>query len=254
MSRSKDTEMQETLKDIRRKEEENAVLEYKNKLALERQAARAAELDELNRSLVTRRDEKGNPTGTAWDDWMQQVEKSTSEAAAAFNSEWKISMLNLVNSFNLMVHAVDGELERNLRIPLKSAIVDSFFLGTVKDAFIKAPKEITLPSLQHHVNFTDDNKLKIDPLVRSDHVTHNDPNDPLAQKTQDVQNAFEKVVVKWLKDIGYKPHPTEKGQFVNEVTGKTLDKATFNDLKDHPVNGLQNYLADTTDLSFTPGR
>lgn len=254
---NKNTEVQESLEKLRRLEEENTVLEYKKKLANERQAARAAELDELNNSLVTERDDKGNPKRTAWGDWMHKVEESTSQAAAAYNSEWKISMMNLLTTLGMMTQAIDGELEKNLRIPIKSLVVDSILLGTIKDAFIKAPAEITLPSLQHHVNFTDDNKLKIDPIVRSDRVEHKGGNTPeeqqLAQATQDVQDAFDKVVVKWLQDSGYKPHPTEKGQFVNEVTGKTLDKAGFEALKDDPVTGLQNFLSETTDLSFTPG-
>ncbi len=250
MTRAKDTEMQDKLKEIRDKEELNAVAEYKQKLASDRAAARAAELDELKQSLIVRHDDKGNPI-SAWDDWMQHIDKATSEAAAAYNSEWRISMLNLVNMLNLMVQAVDGKLEENLRIPIKQFIVDGVILGTIKDSFIKPPSEITLPSLEHNVTFTNDNKLKIAPLIRSDLV---DNKDVLAKERQDLEAAFEKGVVKWLKDNGYKPHPTEEKQFVHETTGKLLDKAAFDDLKNDPVNGLQNFLTETTDLSFTPSR
>ncbi|CEG57020.1 hypothetical protein [Legionella fallonii] len=250
MTRAKDTEMQNKLKEIREKEELNAVEVYKQKLAQDRASARAAELDELRRSLVIRHDDKGNPI-TAWDDWIGHVEKATSEAAAAYNSEWKISMLNLLNTLGMMVQAVDGKLEENLRMPLKQAVIDGLILGKIKDSFIKPPSEISLPSLEHNVTFTDDNKLKIAPLMRSDLV---DNKDLLTKERQQLEDAFEKGVVKWLKDNGYKPHPTEEKQFVHETTGKLLDKAAFVALKNDPDNGLQNFLSETTDLSFTPSR
>ncbi len=250
MTRSKDTEMQDILKNIRQKEEDNRTRELRNENATAREAYRASELDKLKEALIYRHDDKGNPV-SAWDECLSQAKRATTDAAAGYNSEWKISMANLMAMLVVFNRAVNGSLDMNLRQPIKQILVDKGILGLKDWISIRTPSTISLPSLEHNVTFTDDNKLKIAPLMRSDLV---DNKDLLAVERTQLEDAFKAGVTRWLKDNGYKPHPTEEDQFVHETTGALLDKAAFNDLKTDSVNGLQNFLSETTDLSFTPGR
>ncbi|HGH3313146.1 TPA: hydrolase, partial [Legionella pneumophila] len=102
--------------------------------------------------------------------------------------------------------------------------------------------EIDLPILQHEVSYTDDNKLKIEPLTRSDK----------GEEKGKLDQLFEGMVHMWLKNNDYTPDPNNPGQFVNSH-GETLDKATFDKLKKDDQHGLNHFLTEyDPDLQYRP--
>lgn len=232
--------IQAELEAIRKEEEENAVTAFKVKLAQDRAAARAIQRDELEKSTY-QQDKKGGKTT----DWQAAINKALSvinQDQAAYN-DWRNAMSSLLNMFSLLNKAMVGSIDKHATQPLTEFLVDQVALGLIKDSFIKPPAEITLPSLAHNVQFSDDNKLNIAPLVRSDH--------PHFAESEQIRAAFKEGIVCWLKDNGYTQDPDDEMKFVNS-RGVPLDKAAFYELKADPVNGLDAFLSDEEpELTFT---
>ena len=242
-----DLKVQKTLEDIRKKEEIIATNEFKIKLAQEREIARRIQREELEKSTY-QVDEKGNKT-TDWQAALHKALQVINQDQAAFN-DWRNAMSSLLNMFSLLNKAVHGSVNKHLTQPATNFLVDKVILGGIKDSFIQPPSEITLPSLEHNVQFTDDNRLNIEPIVRSDHPSDHPS---LAEAAQDLQEAFTAGIVCWLKDNGYTKVPGDDMIFVNS-RGQPLDKDTFYDLKADPYHGLAVFLSgDEPNLTFRSG-
>lgn len=239
---------EDTLKALRKQEEENAVVAYKAKMSQDREAIRAAQLEALNKALCTY-DENGNIKSNAWNDAISRAEDIINQETTGYNSEWKLAMLNLLTIFSLLTKAVNGTLDTELRLPLTELVVDKGILALKDYLTIGPPSEISLPSLEYNVGFTDNNELKIAPLLRSDLVQ--DKGTDLDGKGAQLDEQFGKGIVRWLKDNGYTPSPADKSKFVDKQ-GSQLDKATFEKLKEDPQNGLSNFLKEESNLVYTP--
>ncbi|MCL9685028.1 hypothetical protein [Legionella maioricensis] len=241
---AKDTEMQEELKRIREQEEANKTAAYRTKVMNDRLANRAAEMDEA-RAKQFRPGKKGEKV-PIWDDAMHQAEQAINKETTTVN-DWRNAMLSLIQMFSTLVKAMDASLSVSVRQPLKGVLVDQFLLGVVYDKGLKGAvngvrhlvcgdKPIDLPSLAHNVTFTDDNKLNIDKLVRSDN----------AGEMGKLDQLFEKGVYKWLEDEGYTPDPADKTKLL-DAHGRQLTKDDFDDMKDR----FTEFLSESSDLTFT---
>jgi hypothetical protein len=250
MPKEKDVEMQNELTRIQKKEHEERIKACREKVVADREAARAQELDKALKKEY-HKDSRGE-TISNWAEAMHEADRLINSEINT-TQDWRACMIGLLNMFSKLVTALDATINRKTvpyLYPAKAAIVDKFFGEKVLDKIVDGYKklgnpEITLASLEHNVHFTDDNRLKIDPLLRSDG----------AQKKGDLDKFFEKGILKWLAEEGYTPVSTDpnsadKDKFV-DVHGKILDKVGFEQLKDDPDSGLSHFLSETSDLSFT---
>ncbi|BCA95519.1 hypothetical protein TUM19329_18800 [Legionella antarctica] len=239
----KDTKMQEALKELRKSEEDNKTAAYREKVRKEREARHAMEIDKANADIYSEVDSKGNKR-SIWEKVMDEADRAINKELTTIN-DWRSAMISLLQMYSTLVKALDGSLSVNVRIPLNQLIVDKGLLRAVDGArhLFAGKEEIDLPSLAHNVTFTDDNKLKVDGLIRSDNVGDMGKLDIL----------FKQGVVKWLDDNGYKPHPTDEDKYVNG-DGKELTQTDFEILKNDPDDGLAHFLEETSDLTFTPPR
>ena len=242
---AKDPEMQEALIKIREQEEANKTAEYRQKISNDRMANRAAEIDEA-RAKLTVVDEHTGKEKSVYDDVMRSAHNAINKEQTTVN-DWKNAMQSLIQMYSHLVPALDASLGVNVRTPLKQVVVDKFFVDTVYGSgivgavngirhLVSGDKPIDLPSLAHHVSFTDDNKLKIDDLVRSDG----------GELTDTFQALFKKGVHKWLEENGYTPDPTDDTKFV-DARGRELTKGKFEDIKE----SFAEFLSETSDLTFT---
>jgi len=238
-----DTKVQQTLEKIRKEEEITATNEFKIKLAQEREIARSIQREAFEKNSLTT-DDRGNKI-TLWEAAIHKAMTVINQDQAAYN-DWRNAMSSLLNMFGKLNEAVYYSVNKHATQPVSNFIVDKLILGGIKDSFIQPPTEITLPSLEHNVQFTDDNRLNIEPLVRSDHPS-------TAKAAQDLQEAFTLGIECWLKDNGYTQVPGDDMKFVNS-RGQPLDKDTFYQLKDDPYHGLAVFLTgDEPNLTFTMG-
>lgn len=242
---AKDDDMKVELERLRKLEEDNKTAAYRQKIIDDRRASRAIELAD-EKAKQYRKGEKGEDI-PLWDDAMRQAEHAISKEQTSVH-DWRSSMIALLQMLAPMVKAMDASLGAQVRAPIKGVIVDELLLGVIYDKGLKGAvngvrhlvsgdKPIDLPSLAHNVTFTDDNKLKIEKLVRSDN----------AGELGRLDDLFEKGVYKWLEDEGYKPDPADKTKLVDSH-GKQLTKDDFDDIKD----GFAQFLEESSDLTFTP--
>jgi hypothetical protein len=242
---AKDTEMQEALKKIREQEEANKTAEYRQKLSNERMAKRNAEIDEAKSKLVVV-DEHSGKEKSVYDDVIRTANNAINKEQTTVN-DWKNAMQSLVQMFSHLVTAWDASLGVNVGVPLKQVVVDKFLVDTVYGSgivgavngirhLVSGDKPIELPSLAHHISFTNDNKLQIDDLVRSDAGELGDA----------FQKLFKKGVHKWLEEKGYTPDPNDETKFVDS-RGRELTKDKFDDIKE----SFAEFLSESSDLTFT---
>lgn len=234
-------EMKEELERIRKIEIENDIVKKRQELEDSRNRSRAEADDQLKKDKYIK-DPRTGQTITLWENAVQKAEEVLN---ADLNSymDARAAIMSLLKMYSELVKA-NFQTMRELRAAVGNKVMDWIFLplkDTISSKLTGNP-EIDLPMLQHQVSFTDDNKLKIEPLTRSDKGTEKGRIDEI----------FEGMIHMWLKDNDYTPDPQDPAKFVNS-NGATLDKATFDRLKDDPDHGLDHFLTEyNPDLQYKP--
>ena len=164
-------------------------------------------------------------------------------AQVTTNIDWKSSMMDLVNMFQTLSMAGNLMLHAKFYEPLRALIIDKGLLGLHDRIKYRPDGKVDLPTLQHGVGFTNDNRLDAIQLTNADKGEISDK----------VNDAFRKVVTVWLKKLGYdevsSPDPSKPtGVFMKDGVQLTKDK--FDELKADDENGLGQFLKDDKGLEF----
>ncbi|HDO7805428.1 TPA: hydrolase [Legionella pneumophila] len=248
--------MKEELEQIRKTEIENAMAKEREEVLAQRNRERAEADDNLKKGRYI----KDPRTGQSITLWESAVQKAEEVLNADLNSymDARAAIMSLLKMYYEMVKA-NTQTMKELRAGIGNTIMD-WGVFPIKDYIGKkltGNPEIDLPILQHEVSYTDDNKLKIEPLTRSDKgLTLSEEDEKLMkegkiQKGQ-IDRIFEGMIRMWLKNNDYTPDPNNLGQFVNSH-GQTLDKATFDQLKKDDQHGLNHFLTEhDPDLQYRP--
>ncbi|HAZ7572629.1 hydrolase [Legionella sp. PATHC032] len=235
--------MKEELEQIRKTEIENAMVTEREKLLAQRNRERAEASDDLKKGRYIK-DPRTGQTITLWESAVQKAEEVLN---ADLNSymDARAAIMSLLKMYYEMVKA-NAQTMKELRAGIGNTIMD-WGIFPIKDYIGKkltGDPEIDLPILQHEVSYTDDNKLKIEPLTRSDK----------GEGKGKLDQIFEGMVHMWLKNNDYTPDPNNPGQFVNSH-GETLDKTTFDKLKKDDQHGLNHFLTEhDPDIQYRPSR
>lgn len=218
--------MKEELEQIRKTEIENAMAREREELLAKRNRERAEAEDNLKKGRYIK-DPRTGQTTTLWENAIQKADEVLNADLNAY-MDARAAIMSLLKMYYEMVKA-NAQTMKELRAGIGNKIMD-WGIFPIKDYIGKkltGDPEIDLPILQHEVSYTDDNKLKIEPLTRSDK----------GEEKGKLDQLFEGMVHMWLKNNDYTPDPNNPGQFVNSH-GETLDKATFDKLKKMISMGL----------------
>lgn len=248
-----DIKMQNELTEIQKKEYIKKQELLRSGLAETRKDARALQADELAKSQF-HRDRNGNMV-SHWDEAIQKADSAINADVMSY-SDWRAAMIGLLNMFSMLVKAMDGTVGKKTA-PYRDMIMDdglATLYHYLKDVVSGVP-EMDLASLEHNVQFNDDDTLEIDtlirskiePLIRPDGFDHDGS---IRLGLQKLDELFQKGVVNWLEGLGYTPDPANTKKYIDS-NGNTLDKAEFNRLKNDPETGLSHYLEENYELSFT---
>ncbi|HAT6832270.1 TPA: Dot/Icm T4SS effector RavY [Legionella pneumophila] len=235
--------MKEELEQIRKTEIENAMAKEREEVLAQRNRERAEADDNLKKGRYI----KDPRTGQSITLWESAVQKAEEVLNADLNSymDARAAIMSLLKMYYEMVKA-NTQTMKELRAGIGNTIMD-WGVFPIKDYIGKkltGNPEIDLPILQHEVSYTDDNKLKIEPLTRSDK----------REEKGQLDKLFKSMIHMWLKNNDYTPDPNNPDQFVNSH-GETLDKATFDKLKKDDQHGLNHFLTEyDPDLQFRPSK
>lgn len=243
MSKSTE-EIKKELQRIREEEEFQFISAKKQRIMEERALQAARDQDELVKGR-THKDPQSGQEVAHWDDAMRKAEAAVNSEVMSYN-DWRAAMMGLLTMYGAMNKGLHQSIGETVHSPLATLIKQGIIypLGDkIKDKLTGNP-EIDLPMLQHEVSFSNDNKLVINPLTRSDKG---------AEKGQ-LDKLFEKGIRLWLENAGYTPDPADNAKFIDE-NGVQLDKAAFDALKSDPVQGLEHFLKEySPEVEFRPMR
>ena len=215
----------------------------KQEIAEARAAARRAEKE----NILAEADSPGDREG------RNAVEKLSTHADSIINArvttvnDWKSSMMDLLIMLGLFVKAFNIMVQGNVYNPLKELFIDKGVMA-LHDAIKYRPDgKVDLPSLQHEVKFTNDNKLDKIQLTRSDK----------GELNLQINESFRKGVTYWLQELGYEEDPSPDPQELGKHTGVfrkdgvQLTTDEFNVLKASDEKGLGKFLSVGTELEYT---
>jgi hypothetical protein len=214
-------------------------------------------LNEFKAKRIVTKNKDGEET-----DWQRSNRVAKDQGStAAYNSEWKIAMLGLIELLRDFNEALNNSVTEGLRsvnapkFLSKDPMPLLFVLNEGLRGLLKsAPKDSPfLPILLHGVTLNDKNALEVN-ITRKDDVAFKEKANDGSEDDKhiyDFNAAFKEVVVEWLAENDYypSPDPTLKGQFVNS-SGELLTKATLDSLKNDPDKGVDHYLNSQSDLEF----
>ena len=237
----KNNEIHDELVRINKIEEEKKTAEYRAAVQRSREDARAKAQDELENEGKFIDPHTGRET-THWNDTIEKAKSALNTEVRAYD-DWRAAMLGLLNLYASLNRAIAHSLNANIYTPVARLPVDYGILPLYDkiSELLKSGPEVVLPALQHQVEFTEDNKLKIAPLTRSDKGT----------ETGLLDKLFAKGIHMWLENAGYTPDPDNQGQFV-DVHGAVLTKDQFDTLKADPDQGLDHFLTNYSEVQFRP--
>lgn len=233
--------MRRELAKIRQQEEEKKLQTELAQREASRADARAAANDKLAKEHMITDSQTGREI-TLWEANRLKVKSIKGADVMAYN-DWRSAMSSLWNLYGTLNHAMTQSLKESIVVPVGNKVTDSVLLP-LSDAvsnFFTGDPDVDIPALLYSASYTDDNKLKLEPLTRSDKVG----------ETGELDDLFYEGLRTWLKENGYTVSPDDKFSFVDEH-GNVLDKATFERLRDDPDHGLDSFLRRYTDLDLRP--
>lgn len=203
-------------------------------------------------AAIARKEEEKRDSEKAEKLWgeLEKKSKETVESALKGYETWTSSIYAMLELCYKLREALSADN------PLKSvvnAIIDkilpivSTLKNTVVDKFSPDPK-VTLPTLEQHVKFTEEDTLEIGSLpTRSD-------GKPFTAEQQAVLNNVDTGIKMglntWLGSNGYIVNPAKENGYINEITDEPLTKETFEALRDDPDRGLNKYLSGKYQVTF----
>lgn len=159
------------------------------------------------------------------------------------------------NPLGRLIGGVAGAGASGIEWALKKVGIDEdISFGAVKDAILtslekKTPlKPVTLPDLQHFVEFTDQNKLNIASMGKN--MRRLDGEEITADQETEFQGVMEKGVKLWLDKCGYQPVAGKYDEFVYKTDGSQLTQAQFEALRDDADHGLNVFLSGAFDMDM----
>lgn len=170
----------------------------------------------------------------------QKADRIINQEVTSIN-DWRACMSSLLSLCMSINRALGGSSKKMLATYVNPALKQ--FAWAAYDKVTGAPTlnlDSPLPSLQHHVHYTDEHTLKIEPLVRADEKN----------VVRNMNDFFKEGIVEWLNELGYDPDPAVENGFFNRLTAAKLTQDEFNRLKADPDRGLEHFLSEGSDLSF----
>lgn len=247
-------QLQENVTKAQREEMQELRAKEENQKVQERLAAYQESLSKFKQKRVSSKSRDGQALSD-WDASTNAAKESGN--TTAFNSEWKIAMLGLVDNLMLLNKAMSNSVKQtlmSLNAPgfiSKEPIPLGFILNEGIRSLLKgAPKDANpLPILLHGVTLNDENALEVNITRKADVEFKKQTQN--GASAYDFNAAFKEVVIEWLAENGYQPSPdpAQKGQFVNSA-GELLTKEALDNLKNDPDKGLNHYLKSNSDLEF----
>lgn len=200
-------------------------------------------LEEFKESRI-----KPNREGKSTSDWQESdaAAEHNMGGTAAYNSEWKIAMLGLVEALMSLNRALSNSatevfMEQHLNLKQNNNYIR--LTEGLRSLLNSKPKDAPpLPILLQGVTMNNSNVLEVS-ITKKQGTAFNNPDD--------FNNLFKEVVVEWLGERGFKPKhdPACAGQFF-DAEGNILTKEVFDTMKKDPNNGFEHYLKDNSDLEF----
>ncbi|KGP62747.1 hydrolase [Legionella norrlandica] len=234
-------ELKEELERIRKEEVMAKQKREAEELKASRESSRAAAEDKVKKGRYTK-DPQTREQITLYEDAIRRAEGVLNADVMAY-TDARAAIMGLLKMYSALVKALSQSMKEIRHSAGEKFIVTPFFW--IKDKIaskLTGNPEIDLPELMHEVSYTDDNKLKIEPLTRSDNGNEKGKLDAI----------YEKLIYMWLEENGYTPDKNEPGKFV-DANGAHLDKATFEQLKNDPSHGLNYFLSEQEpDVQFRP--
>lgn len=190
------------------------------------------------------KDRDGN-TISDWDLARKKMDEIISADTTAYNSEWRMAFLSLVGAQHKLAIAMFNTLDQHVYLNASFAI-----RGLINEKLRKPAAEVAdvdvgkeqIPVIMHNVTLNDKGELEIS-LSQYDHV-------PMGDEFNEV---FKDVIKDWLKEQGYTPGVNQaEAHCFFDSTGKKLDQATFDALKNDKGNGFQAYLEANSELAYSP--
>lgn len=213
---------------------------------MELDASRALKRDQDHDELLKGRKLSGADEGQGqgqgqgqedlWKKVNEEGHKATNTEANAFQ-DWRAAMLYLVN-MNLDMCKALIQTRKEYTEPVENALMDGVLAvyDKIKNK-LSGPPQVNLGALDKSVHANDKNEIvfdNIEPPV---------PTKDLDYKGQ-LNELFKQGVTSWLGELGYAQTPNSPNKYQSVNTGDPLTQDEFNELKDHPVQGLAAYLND----------
>ncbi|MDR3502547.1 MAG: hypothetical protein P4L79_08185 [Legionella sp.] len=207
-----------------------------------RSAAIADEIDKIKKDAVERYDKKGNPITkqAIFEDKLKSVMGSEQSSI----HDWKSSMMALISVLAAFVAAVNQEVNEKTApylVPLKHALKNGVI--DMKDTLLdklRGDPRVDLPTLVHDVKIGDDNKLAVN--LRADEQQLNEQ--------EKLPQGLRTLVALWLNERGYEIDPNNEEGFRSKEGHEPLTAEVFNELKNDPDNGLNEFLNRASEVQY----
>ncbi|CAM4445303.1 MAG: hypothetical protein LEGION0403_FIIPPAGN_01158 [Legionella sp.] len=220
-----------------------AFLAAKNEADELRKAAMADEIESIRKDAIVSHDKEGNPiTKKAI---FEDKHKAVMGADQTSIHDWKSSMMALLSVLTVFVAMINQEVNEKtapylvpLKHTLKNAIVD------IKDTLLNTLRgnvRVDLPTLVHDIKIGDDNKLALKLHANSQDLTDD----------RVLPNSVRSLVTLWLWERGYELDPNNNHEGYRAKEGhEPLTAEKFNELKNDPENGLNEFLNRASELQY----
>lgn len=254
MADEKDGQISKFEKEIQRNHKENLFRLREQEEAEARKRSEAFQL-KLNKFQNTRR-HKDPHTGQEMTDWEKVSQRVDQEKSAqAFNSEWKYAILALVDMLMDLNKALSNTI-KEITMPYGHALSEGIRKLIKNNPANNAP----IPTLLHGVTLNKDNILEVN-ITKKGAVPFKKMKIDGETPEENFNDLFRDVVVVWLAENGYKPHPApaHKGKFIDSsgklLTNDPADPNCFEKLKNDPIKGIDCFLKNSSDLQYeqSPG-
>ena len=188
---------------------------------------------DFNQRLAEFHDSRTDKNGsTDWDKVKEDAKRTGSAEAAAYNSEWKMAMMSLVAMLQSLVQAGSNDMYEHVWMPLGFKLTEALRTSITRNP----TADQVIPVLVHEAKLNDKHCLEVN--LTMDNASDGDVG---------LNDIFKNVVESWLVEQGYEP--TKDGTFIN-TSGKALESAEFEQLKNDPEHGLSSFLDTNSELQY----
>ncbi|WP_058535011.1 hypothetical protein [Legionella saoudiensis] len=231
-------------KEARRLAEDNAIKASqagRQQLDDLRRAAIAEEIEALKKKAVLGTDKEGRQITkqSVFEDKLKQVMGSEQSSI----HDWKSSMMALISVLSAFVEAVNQEVNEKTApviVPLKHALKNGII--DMKDTLLdklRGDPRVNMPTLVTDIKLDANNKLAV-----NIHAFGKD-----LDSEEKLPQGLRTLTALWLQEQGYVPD--DVGGFLNKETREPLTAETFNELKNHPEDGLNAFLNRSSKVQYS---